>query len=76
MLEDIIGCIRNYHNIQETEISEDSKLIYDLGITSYGLIELCCELEDTLGIQIQQDDIGNVETVGDILKCIENRKAG
>ena len=57
------------------EISEDSAFVEDLGIQSYSVIEMCCELEDRYEIEISEDDIVNMTKISDLGRYIEEKVA-
>ncbi|MFQ5668967.1 MAG: acyl carrier protein [Acidobacteriota bacterium] len=48
------------------------ELVADLGLDSAGALELLVELEGALGIEIGDDEVTRLNTVGDILAYIES----
>jgi acyl carrier protein len=56
-------------------LKPEQHLTADLGIDSPRALELLCDLEDQFGIEMPEDAVGKIETVGDILKLIESIKA-
>lgn len=54
-----------------SEIKMDSRF-HDIGIDSLDTVELLMNLEDKLGIEIELDQ--KIETVGDLVTFIENKK--
>ena len=53
------------------EITPDMELVANLGLDSAKALELLVELEDNLGIEIEDDDAGKLNTVGDIYAYLE-----
>jgi acyl carrier protein len=51
---------------------DDKTSFQDLDISSLILVTLAAELEDQLGIDIDNDDLSSVRTIGDLFKAIEN----
>ncbi len=49
------------------ELSPKLDLVADLGIDSPKALQLLLDLEDTLGIEISDEDAAKMDTVGDIL---------
>ena len=49
------------------EISEEMKLVGDLGIDSPKALELLLELEEALGTEISDEDASAMETVRDVI---------
>ena len=74
MLETIKKMLAEEFNIDEDSIQADSKLEADLGINSLELAELAFRLEDEFGIEIKDEDIPTLITVGDVANYIEDRK--
>jgi len=56
-------------------ITPDSDLRNDIGITSLELIGMVMVFEDTFDISINEDELGDIKTVGDVVKYIERKKA-
>ncbi len=52
-------------------LEPETELVADLGIDSPKALYLLVELEDRLGIEIEDDAVVTLKTVGDILKAIE-----
>ena len=56
------------------DVGEATSLRQDLDISSLILITLASELEDELGIDIDDEELGRIQTIGDLFKAIEGRK--
>ena len=56
------------------EVDEATSLRQDLDIGSLILITLASELEDELGINIDDEELGRIQTIGDLFKAIEGKK--
>ena len=50
----------------EAEITEDSKLEADLGLSSLDMVSIVTDFEDAFGIEISDRDLRNFVSVGDI----------
>ena len=75
MNQEIIQFIAEYYGIDPAEISEDSAFVEDLGLQSYSVIEMCCELEERYEIEVSEDDIVNMTKISDLGKYIETKVA-
>ena len=53
------------------ELEPGMKRIGDLGIDSPKALELLLELEDAMGVEIDDEDAARMESVGDILAYVE-----
>ncbi len=54
------------------DVDDAMSLREDLDISSLILITLAAELEDRLGIDIDDDELSQIQTIGDLFKAIEN----
>ena len=74
MLDTIKKMFAEEFNLDEDSILADSKLEADLGINSLELAELAFRLEEEFGIEIKDEDIPTLITVGDVANYIEEKK--
>lgn len=56
-------------------ITKDADLRNDLGITSLELIGMVMEFEETFDIEINEEGLEKIKTVGDIVEYIEEKAA-
>ena len=68
MIEQIIA---DHLHIDVSSISDDSKIVEDLGADSLHTVELVMKFENAYDMQIPDEDTDNLITVGDIKKYIE-----
>lgn len=54
------------------KVNLDSILVSDLGMDSFGAVELTFELKDKFGIEIPQEDFKNINKVRDVVEYISN----
>ncbi len=59
--------------VSESEVVPEAKFIDDLGADSLDLVELVMALEDEYGIDIPDEDVEKIVTVGDAIKYLEQR---
>lgn len=50
---------------------EDS--LKDLGLDSLDLVEVMLEIEDTLGVEFDSEEIANLSTLGSVLELINSK---
>lgn len=60
--------------LSAADVDETTSLRQDLDISSLILITLASELEDELGIDIDDEELSHIQTIGDLFKAIESRK--
>ena len=58
--------------ISESEVTESASFTADLGADSLDTVELIMEFEKEFNIQISDEDAEKIQTVGDVVKYIEN----
>jgi acyl carrier protein len=73
MFEEIRKAIAQQLNIPEDRITETSRLIDDLKADSLDVVELVMGLEERYGIEIPDEDLPSIKTVGDIIRYIESK---
>lgn len=71
MYETLVNTIVNYAEIAPEDITEDSRLVEDIGLTSFDIMSMLGELEDTLDVEIDQEEAVKIVTVGDAVKYLE-----
>jgi acyl carrier protein len=62
--------IANSLDLDLRKIKDDSVLKDDLGMDSFGAVELVYELKDKFNIEIPQEDFLKIKTVNDIVDYI------
>ena len=63
--------LSNQFDVDEAELNEDTRLDDDLGADSLDVVDLMMSLEDTFDVEIQDEDIEKIRTVGDLVAYIE-----
>ena len=72
MNEKLIEMINNASG-GNVEITRDTNLTFDLGLKSIDLLELVTEVEDTFGIEVSDEAVESVRTVGELNDYIESQ---
>ena len=65
-MEKLIKYLADYTDIEESNINGKSELIVDLGLTSYDIVEILCEIEDLYEVEMDNEKIAAMKTVDDI----------
>ncbi|HOD02005.1 MAG: Acyl carrier protein [Firmicutes bacterium ADurb.Bin300] len=58
-------------DLEENMVTIDSNILDDLGADSLDVVDLIMSLEDEFDIEIPDEEIEGIKTVGDIVKYIE-----
>ncbi len=69
MFEQVSKILQKYTD--EPQIELQSTLEADLGLSSFDVVEIVTEFEDTFGIAISDRDIGKFISVKDIVEYLE-----
>ena len=59
--------------VKPKEVTETANFIEDLGTDSLDTAELVMELEEKFNIEIPDEDVAKLQTVGDTIKYIEKK---
>lgn len=60
--------------VAAADVSDATSLRDDLDISSLILITLASELENALGIDFEDEELGGIQTIGDLFQAIESSK--
>ena len=72
IFEKIRAIICDQLELEEDAVTLDSVLLEDLGADSLDLVDLVMTFEDEFDMEIPDEEIENIKTVGDIVKFIED----
>lgn len=71
MFEKIQALIAEKLNKNLEDVKPESRLAEDLGADSLDAVEIISELEDTYGIEVDDEIAQDIKTVDDLVKCLE-----
>ena len=57
----------------EADVKMESNIQDDLGADSLDVVDLVMSIEENFDIEIPDEDVENIKTVGDIVKYIESK---
>jgi acyl carrier protein len=61
-------------DVSKVQLQDDLKK--DLGLDSLAMIELLFKIEETFDLEIPNDDLSQITTVGDVIAYVEHRLSG
>lgn len=73
VLDKIKDMLEKQLGIDKSKITEDSDIIKDIGADSLDIVEFLMDAEHEWGITIEEEDVKNLHTIGDVVKYIESR---
>ena len=59
--------------VEPEKITPDSDIVNDFGADSLDVIDMITTLSDEFGVEIPDEDIENLHTVGDVVNYLEER---
>ncbi len=74
MFEEIKNLLVEEMAIDEAEIKEDAEFINDLGFNSLEVADLVSLCEDKYDVDLEEDKMREIVTVGDFVKYLESIK--
>ena len=74
--ETALSVIARITGVDRGTITTEMELVADLGLDSAKAFELLVELEDRIGIEIDDDQAARLNTVGDIVAYVDRATAG
>ena len=60
--------------VEESEVTMDTNLMKDLSADSLDAVEIIMAIEEEYGIEIPDEDAETFQTVGDLVKYVEENK--
>lgn len=74
MLEKLKPIIAEGLGVEEDKVVETASFTKDLGADSLDLFELVMSLEEETGVDIPTEELQKMDTVGDVIKYINENK--
>lgn len=70
-LNQVLSVIIEYTDFDKGSITSETKITDDLGLDSLDIVELGFRIEEAFDIEVSDDDLEAVTTVGDLVELIE-----
>ncbi|MBQ1221170.1 MAG: acyl carrier protein [Alistipes sp.] len=67
----VVEIIVDKLSVKESEVVPEASFTNHLGADSLDTVELIMEFEKAFGLQIPEEEAENIQTVGDVIKYIE-----
>ena len=74
VFEKIAGMLAEQLGADENDMTMDTNIAKDLGADSLDVVELLMAIDDEFGIEIPDDEIENIKTIGDLVEYIQNNQ--
>ena len=60
-------------DVEEDSVTMEASITEDLGADSLDVVDLVMSIEESFDVEIPDEEVENIKTVGDIVKYIENK---
>ena len=71
VLEKVKAILAEQFDVEEYKVTADTDLQEDLGADSLDVVDLLMSIEDEFGVEVPDDEIENIKTVGSLVSYIE-----
>ena len=71
VLEKVKSILAEQFDVEEDTITEGTSLQDDLGADSLDVVDLLMSIEDEFSIEVPDEDVENIKTVGSLVAYIE-----
>lgn len=75
MLEKLREMMTQYIDVDPKKITEDKRLIEDLGFNSFDFMSLLGEVEEEFGVTVDEGEIMDIHTVGEVIEYLKKLSA-
>ena len=61
-------------DVEEDAVTMEASIAEDLGADSLDVVDLVMSIEESFDVEIPDEEVENIKTVGDIVKFIEDKQ--
>ena len=72
VLEKVKSILAEQFDVEEDKITADTDLQEDLGADSLDVVDLLMSIEDEFEVEVPDEEIENLKTIGDVVEYIQN----
>jgi len=72
VFEKVKAILSEQFDVEEDKITADTNIADDLGADSLDVVDLLMSIEDEFEIEIPDEEVENIKTVGEMVKYIED----
>jgi len=73
VFEKVKEILREQLDVEEDKVTIEASIVDDLGADSLDVVDLVMSLEEEFDIEIPDEDVENMKSVGDMVKYIESK---
>lgn len=75
MYERLQSIVAEQLGVEPDQVVREAEFVQDLNADSLDMVELVMSLEEEFGVEISDDDVENIRTVGDAVEYIKEHSA-
>lgn len=72
VFEKVKAILSEQFDVEEDSITTETSIVDDLGADSLDVVDLLMSIEDEFEIEVPDEEIDNIKTVGELVKYIED----
>ena len=72
--EEVVEIVVEQLGVDKSEVTLDKSFVEDLNADSLDLTELIMTFEERFGLDIDEETVKTLRTVGDVVKYVESKK--
>lgn len=72
--EKVVEILADQFDIDPSEITSDTLIVDDLGADSLDVVDIMMSLEDEFTVEVPDEAVESIKTVGDIVKFVEDNR--
>ena len=74
MLDKLKDIIVRYAEVEPDEIKGETKLVEELGLTSFAVMSMMGDIEEEFGITVVEEELSDISTVDDVIEYIKKKQ--
>ena len=75
MLDQLKEIIERYADVNPDDIRGDTKLVEELGLTSFAVMGMMGDIEEAFDITVDEAELTDIVTLDDLIAYIESKQA-
>ncbi|MEN6417384.1 MAG: phosphopantetheine-binding protein [Clostridiaceae bacterium] len=73
MQEKVIASLINQLDLSRDAITMESRFVEDFSMDSLDMVEMLINLEKETGVKVPVEEVGDIHTVGELIKHLEGK---
>ena len=74
MLDQLKEIVVRYAEVNPDDIKGETKLVEELGLTSFAVMSMMGDIEEEFGITVVEEELSDISTVDDVIRYIKMKQ--